>query len=136
VEVSGDTLSMRGLVTSAKGGNLLLDPAVLQLVATGGTGETGAGTGSADGKAFSTVGVDFIQTQLNAGAAVAISAADVISASSLVTNITATGKGTLKFETGATGQVELSGVDIAIAGKLTADMWAGSFGHLQAGRSI
>jgi filamentous hemagglutinin family protein len=135
VEVSGDTLSMRGAMTLGQGGNLLLDPAHLELVATGGTGETGAGITSADGKAITTVGVDFIQTQLNAGVGVDISALGLIDASSLVTDITATGKGALSFKVqqNSGGRINLSGVDITIAGKLTASMGYGTFGRITAG---
>src|SRR5579885_927387 len=124
VEVSGNTLSMRGAMGIGQGGNLLLDPNSIRLVnGSGGGSHTNAGTG---GTGAADVGVGFIQTQLNAGANVNISAHQLISASSAVHNITATktaaqgGGGTLKFKTGTNGDIELLGVDIKIGGALQA----------------
>jgi filamentous hemagglutinin len=95
------------------------------------------GTGSATGQ--TKIGVNFIVGQLNAGAAVAISAHALIDASAAVHAISATktaeqgGGGNLSLKTSNVGKINLSGVDINIAGNFTASMHTGTFGHLTAG---
>jgi filamentous hemagglutinin family protein len=135
VEVSGNTLSMRGAMSLGKGGKLLLDPNSILLVAgsngsstVGSKNNFSSGTGNLAGAGK--VGVAFIEKELNAGTFVDVAAHSFINASSNVHDIIATGIGNLKFEAGQ--GIELSGVDIAIGGNLTVDMGYGDFGHLQA----
>jgi filamentous hemagglutinin family protein len=131
VEVSGDTLSMRGTLSLGKKGSLLLDPSELQLVTGSGNNPGVASNTSSVGH----VGVGFIQTQLNSGASVILQATNLIDASANVHAISATGvlagNGHLTLTTG--GRINLQGVDINIGGRLTANMGYGTFGHLTAG---
>ena len=78
LEISGQTINVRGSAKLGKGGNMLLDPTSVELVA-GNTNSNGAHNVSSGEQA--NVGVTFIQTQLNAGANVAISAHNLIHAS-------------------------------------------------------
>jgi filamentous hemagglutinin family protein len=130
VEVSGNTLSMRGAMNIGKGGNLLLDPNQVEIVT--GSANSGVGLGTGTGESAQ-VGVNFIQTQLNAGANVAISAHDFIDASSHVKTIKAKGTGNLNLHAGsAEAGINLRGVDITIGGNFKADFGYGSFGHITA----
>jgi filamentous hemagglutinin family protein len=131
VEVSGNTLSMRGLMNIGKGGNLLLDPDSVEIKAgVFSSVSSGASKGTAASTGGLIVGVNFIQNQLNAGANVDISAHSFIDASASAKSIKATGAGNLTLKAGQ--GIELGGMDIAIGGALTVDMGYGNFGHLQA----
>jgi filamentous hemagglutinin family protein len=134
VELSGhEGIQVRGNLQLGKGGELVIDPAVVGLV---------AGSGSYGGSYGSTIGVGFIENQLNTDVDVSVLASNAIFASSGVTNISATeGSGALTLRvTGpgggapvsftfsgssgtnilTDGNIELSGVTINIAGDFTA----------------
>lgn len=134
VELSGhEGIQVRGNLQLGKGGELVIDPAVVGLVAS---------SGSYGGSYGSTIGVGFIEDQLNSDVDVSVLASNAIFASSGVTNVTATsGSGALTLQvTGAgggapvsftfsgssgtniltDGDIELSGVTIDIAGDFTA----------------
>ena len=129
VELSGNVLNVRGTANLGHGGNLLLDPGIMSISA----GTANAPGTSADTTSTGHIGVGFIQTQLNLGNNVEISAAHAINHAGGVTAITAaTGAGNLDFKVGSNGHVNMGGVNIAIKGKLTAEMGYGSFGHLSA----
>lgn len=135
VELSGNVLNVRGVANIGKRGSLLLDPGTMSIditnPATGSNNQNSAGTG---GTGVGHMSVGFIQTTLNNGTQVDISAAAKIEHSAGVTAITATtGAGNLGFKVGTNGHVDMGGVNINIKGNLTAHMGYGSFGHLQAG---
>lgn len=134
VELSGhEGIQVRGNLQLGKGGELVIDPAVVGLVDS---------SGSYGGSYGSTIGVGFIEDQLNSGADVSVLASNAIFASSGVTDITASsGSGALTFRiTGAgggapvsfafsgssgsfmlnDGDIELSGVEFNILGDFTA----------------
>src|SRR5580698_37330 len=131
LEISGRTVNVRGTATLGKGGNLLLDPTSVEIVA-GNTNSSGAHNINSGEQAD--VGVTFIQSQLNAGANVAISAHTRIFNSNGVTAINGTGAGNLFFTVGTAGHIELSGLTINIAGNLNATGASAvmSFGRLTA----
>lgn len=134
VELSGHGgIQVRGNLQLGKGGELVIDPAVVGLVAS---------SGSYGGSYGSTIGVGFIEDQLNSDVNVSVLASNAIFASSGVTDITATsGSGGLTLRvTGAgggapvsftfsgstatnvlnDGDIELSGVEFNILGDFTA----------------
>jgi filamentous hemagglutinin family protein len=139
VEVSGNTLALRGGMKLGKGGRLLLDPESIEIVSsatTGGAGSLGKGT-SATSPALTKLNVSFLKGQLNAGDSVAISAHKNITHAGSVTALTAisgasAGNAHLIFKTGTGGGIKLGGMDINIAGTLRASGGYGSFGHLTA----
>ena len=117
LEISGETLSVRGSAKLGKGGNMLLDPNKVEIVAGSGSSGYGQGTGAGANKG---IGLTFIQNFLNGGGNVLISAHSAISHSVNATKITATGTGNLFFTVGTAGHIELSGLTINIAGNLNA----------------
>ena len=118
LEVSGNTLSVRGTATLGLGGNMLLDPTKMKLV-TGSVDNVGTGANTAAGLSGS-IGITFIQNALKVGTNVAISAHNLISHSVNAAKITATGTGNLSFKVGTGGLISLSGVTISIGGNLNA----------------
>ena len=134
VELSGhEGIQIRGNLQLGKGGELIIDPAVVGLVAS---------SGSYGGSYGSTIGVGFIEDQLNSDVDVSVLASNAIFASSGVTDITATsGSGGLTLRvTGAgggapvsftfsgsmsghvlnDGDIELAGVEFNLLGDFTA----------------
>ena len=92
-ELSGNTLQVRGLVNSGTSGTLLIDPNKLKI----GTGSIfSSGTGGTPSSV--TVGVGYIQNQLNLNKNVILVPANTISGA--VANLTATGTGNLTLKTG------------------------------------
>lgn len=90
VELSGETLRLRGQVETGAGGMLLIDPTILTI----GVGSAGPGGNSSN----ATVGEGYIASQLNKGANVGLVASGTITGTNV--NITATGTGNLTLETG------------------------------------
>jgi filamentous hemagglutinin family protein len=131
IDLSGSGLHVRGMITTGKGGNLLLDPSKINIVAGNASGAGAAATNS--------VGTGFIASKLNAGSNVEIVASNTIK--NVGTNhITATGNGNLTIETGhvstcptgicvggtasvshGTGSIDLTGLPITIGGNLAID---------------
>lgn len=134
VELSGHGgIQVRGDLKLGKGGELVIDPSVVGIVAS---------SGSYGGSYGSTIGVGFIEDQLNSDVNVSVLASNAIFASSGVTNVSATeGSGGLTLRvTGpgggapvsftfsgssgtnilTDGDIELSGVTINIEGDFTA----------------
>lgn len=134
VELSGHGgIQVRGNLKLGKGGELVIDPAVVGLVAS---------SGSYGGSYGSTIGVGFIEDQLNSDVDVSVLASNAIFASSGVADITASsGSGNLTLRvTGAgggapvsfmfsgstatnilnDGDIELTGVNFNILGDFTA----------------
>jgi len=134
VELSGhEGIQVRGNLQLGKGGELTIDPAVVALVDS---------SGSYGGSYGSTIGVGFIEDQLNSDVDISVLASNAIFASSGVADITATsGTGALTLRvTGpgggapvsftfsgssgtnilTDGNIELAGVTINIAGDFTA----------------
>ena len=137
LEVSGHTINVRGAATLGHGGNMLLDPASISIDATNPASQNTLGAGTVNNTGLGHVSVGFIDGKLNNGTNVAISAHNLIEHSVGVTLIKATtpgvsGPGNLSFKVGSTGDVELKGMDITIAGNLTASFGYGSFGFIQA----
>src|SRR6185312_1217748 len=129
VELSGNVLNVRGTANIGRGGNLLMDPGTMS-ISTGNKHSPGLASNTTS---VGHIGVNFIQTTLNNGTEVDISASKRIEHSGDVTAITATtGAGNLKFQVGNNGHVDMGGVNIAIKGNITANMGYGSFGHLSA----
>lgn len=136
IELSGHTLALRGQVAAGRGGDLLIDPSRINIVAGGGILQASVGTGS--------IGTGFIDTKLNAGSNVTIVASNSIGHVG-GTSITATGAGNLKIATGSvpiggscgigdicvgtllptithqSGTINLTGLTINIKGAFTAD---------------
>ncbi len=146
IELSGHTLGVRGAITAGKGGNLLLDPATINIVSGVGLNSVSVGIGS--------IGTGFIDARLNAGSNVAIVASNAI-ANAGGTGITATGTGNLTIAIGTvsvgpacgfggichaiggsfsisrlTGTVDLTGLPIDIKGKLDVSATGGSGGSI------
>ncbi|MCG8436033.1 MAG: filamentous hemagglutinin N-terminal domain-containing protein, partial [Gammaproteobacteria bacterium] len=141
VEVSGHgSLSLRGIIDLGSGGSLLIDPSSITIV---------TGTNSISSPTF-TLGSGFITNNLNLNNNVTIVASNMIDASAGVTSINATGTGTLRMAIGAIpaplptcnlgvcssgvptvvlgtgGTIDLSGVDINVAGTFNATADSGS----------
>ncbi len=128
LEVSGNTINVRGLANLGKHGKMLLDPGTMS-ISTGNKNSPGSASNiSSKGH----IGLAFIEGKLNSNDSVTIQATHLIEASAGVKAITATGTGQLSL-VAATGKINLSGVDINIGGKLSASMHSGTFGHLTAG---
>ena len=133
LEVSGNTIFVRGKAALGKGGHMLLDPGHMQIVENSASSSINNPGNSSNNTSAGSIGVHFIEGQLNQGAAVTISAANLIDASSAVHAINGTNaNGDLTLEANG-GQINLSGVNITIKGTLTANMGYGTFGYLQAG---
>ena len=113
IEISSDTgIKVRGVIEGGKGGDLIIDPAVLIVSSFGSGGTTGS----------TFVDTNVIQTQLNAGMNVALSASSMITFgyTSYGGSINASGLGNLTFSINdGTGSIALNGYDININGSLT-----------------
>lgn len=113
VELSGHSgIQVRGNLGLGKGGELIIDPAVVTLVSSAGT------YGGS-----STIGVtDFIEPQLDSGANVTVVASASIDASSSVNSVTANaGSGDLRFQiSDGDGDINLAGLEINILGDFNA----------------
>ena len=109
VELSGyDGVSLTGELAIGAGGEWMIDPAVATLSSSG-YGES--------------LSVGFIQTQLNGGASVGISASSSITKTSSVSAINATGSGGLRFfisDQSGDGDINLAGLEININGDFSA----------------
>ncbi|HET7396682.1 MAG TPA: filamentous hemagglutinin N-terminal domain-containing protein, partial [Gammaproteobacteria bacterium] len=96
IELSGHTLKVRGQVNTGRSGELLIDPSILTI---------GAGTNFSSGTGGTpstvTVGVGYIQNQLNSNKSVVLVASNSIGHSAGVTSLTATGNGNLSLKIGS-----------------------------------
>ncbi len=144
IELSGHQLAVRGNVTAGRQGNLLIDPATINIVSGTNHNSVSAGIG--------TIGTGFIESKLNAGSNVAILASNAIQHVS-GTDITATGTGNLTLAIGTVGggscgiggicvghgspsinrfagSINLSGLPISIHGDLVIDAGGNSGGQI------
>jgi filamentous hemagglutinin family protein len=137
IELSGHTLGVRGGVKAGRGGNLLIDPASIDIVSGGASGHSPNG---------SSIGTGFIENALDSGSNVTIVASNKVQNTTGI-NITATGTGNLTIAIGTAGggsciggaaacvgsgspsightpgggTIDLTGLPINIAGKVTLD---------------
>ena len=82
IELSGHTLGLRGAVTAGRGGNLLIDPATINIV-------TGSFAGAVT-TSINSIGTGYIANHLNAGSNVTIVASNSIANLAGIQTITAT----------------------------------------------
>ncbi|MDA0821544.1 MAG: filamentous hemagglutinin N-terminal domain-containing protein [Proteobacteria bacterium] len=116
VEVSGHgSLKLKGDVTVGAGGEIVIDPAILRLSASNSSGNG------------SSVGTQWIEGQLDAGAGVTLRATDEINAAAGGMAIVSLGFGALTLQIGysggapdPTGNINLAGFEIDINGSFTA----------------
>lgn len=108
VELSGHTLDVKGTMDPGRGGSLLIDPSSLTIVA-----------GSSGPNSVGSIGVGFIDANLNAGVDVVLVASNAIGHASTVTLLQATaGAGNLTVKTGSlsVGAGSLSNISGAFGG--------------------
>ena len=137
IDLSGHSLAVRGQVTTGKRGTLMLDPTTINIVSGNVAGTHSGGTNS--------VGTGFITSKLNSGSNVYVVAAGTVKNTSGVTITGTGGSAVLAFATGtvtapngifvsksfptvtlATGTINLSGLNIAIAGRMFVSASQGS----------
>jgi filamentous hemagglutinin family protein len=116
IDLSGHDLRVRGFVTAGKGGEILLDPANINIIAGN---VSGAGAG-----ATNSVGTGFIEGKLDAGSNVTILASNQIK-NTTGTDITATGSGNLTLVIGGGGGSSCGANGICVG------HGSASVGHLQ-----
>lgn len=123
VEVSGHgSLILRGDVTVGAGGDIVIDPAILNLSAGTDPQLSYGGTGGTD-----FVGTQWVETRLDADTNVTLRASDEINNDAGGTSIVSTGFGMLTLEIASgsgsrnpTGDINLAGFEIDINGSFSA----------------
>ncbi len=122
IELSGHTLGVRGSVTPGKGGSLLLDPAIIDIV---------SGLNNGQSPNSDSIGTTFIANELNADQNVTIVASSKIT-NTTGTGITAlTGNGNLTMAIGSVGGASCVGGAAACVGTGTP-----TIGHAPGGGTI